>query len=49
MRFLILLQDSNTYDNGYSIGYAIGKFLPLIFIIVIGYFIFKLVKKKSKK
>ncbi|WOD44952.1 hypothetical protein [Hwangdonia lutea] len=49
MTFLMALQESNVHDAGYNIGYAIGKYLPLVATIVIAYLIFRLIKKNSKK
>ena len=48
--FLIsLIQDSTAFDSGYNIGYFIGKYLPLVVIIVIAFFLFRYFKNKSKK
>ena len=49
MKLLVVLQESNEYDAGYSIGYIIGKYLPLVATIAIAYLIYRLIKKKSKK
>jgi len=49
MKLLIALQESNTNDTAYNIGYAIGKYLPLIATVAIAYLIYRLIKKKSKK
>jgi len=44
-----LFQDSESYDSGYGIGYAIGQNLPYIIILVLAFFVFRYFKNKSKK
>ncbi|MEM5565768.1 hypothetical protein WNY78_11665 [Psychroserpens sp. AS72] len=45
----LLIQDSSAYDSGYTIGYAIGKYLPFVVLVVIAFFLFRYFKNKSKK
>jgi hypothetical protein len=42
-----LAQNSAAYDAGYSIGYFIGQFLPFIFLAVVGYLIYRFVRKRK--
>jgi len=49
MRIANLLQDSTARDAGYNIGYAIGKNLPYIIILILAFFVFRYFKNKSKK
>lgn len=49
MRLLTFFQNSNAYDTGYSVGYILAKALPFIILVVVLYFIYKLIKKKSNK
>ncbi len=49
MRFFTIIQDSGAYDAGYNVGYMIGKILPFILLVVIGYFLYRYFNKKSKK
>lgn len=49
MKLLVVLQESEAYDAGYSLGYTIGKYLPLVVVVVIAYFVYRLIKKKFKK
>ncbi len=47
-----ILQEPSTnaaYDMGYKIGQIIGTILPFLILAIIGFFIFKFVKRKSKK
>jgi len=49
MLLMSTLQDSDAYDSGYDIGYAIGQNLPYIIFIVLAFFVFRYFKNKSKK
>lgn len=46
---ILVIQDSNSYDSGYNIGYAIGQNLPYIIILIVAFFVFRYFKNKSKK
>ncbi len=46
---LVVLQNTDTYDSGYDIGYAIGKNLPYVIILIFAFFVFRYFKNKSKK
>jgi hypothetical protein len=47
MLLINLIQDSSAYDSGYNIGYAIGKFLPFVILVVIAFFLFRYFKNKK--
>lgn len=48
MLLISLYQDSEPYESGYDIGYAIGQNLPYIIILVLAFFVFRYFKNKSK-
>lgn len=48
--FLIsLFQNSEPYNSGYDIGYAIGQNLPYLIILILAFFVFRYFRNKSKK
>lgn len=49
MLLISLFQNSEPYDSGYDVGYAIGQNLPYVIILIFAFFIFKYFKNKSKK
>ncbi|MFK7782950.1 hypothetical protein [Psychroserpens sp.] len=46
---IFVVQNSESYDSGYDIGYAIGQNLPYVIILIFAFFIFRYFKNKSKK
>ncbi|WP_435413221.1 hypothetical protein [Psychroserpens mesophilus] len=49
VRLISLFQNSEPYESGYNVGYAIGQNLPYIIILVLAFFVFRYFKNKSKK
>jgi len=49
MFLLTVIQDSGAFDAGYKIGYMFAKSLPIIILVIIGFIIYKIFNKKSKK
>lgn len=49
MLLISLFQDSESYDSGYDIGYAIGQNLPYLFLLIVAFILFRYFKNKSKK
>lgn len=46
---IALIQNSESNDAGYNIGYAIGQNLPYIVLLVFAFFAYRYFKNKSKK
>jgi len=49
MFLLTVIQDSGAYDAGYKVGYMLAKAMPIIVLVIIGFVLYKIFNKKSKK